>query len=83
MDRDGAADNSHLTDYEPIVCSLAQHAGSLAAPVLLPNGDSHAYRSDNPLRQSTRRAFTNSASWSLCVIGTTRGDGERRVAPLP
>ena len=41
---------THLTQYEPIVASLAQHTADLGKPVLLFNGDSHTYRSDNPLR---------------------------------
>ena len=41
----------HLTQYEPIVSSLAQHTTALGKPVLLLNGDSHTYRSDNPLQQ--------------------------------
>ena len=43
-----ATAKAHLTNYEPIVASLAQHTNALGAPVLLFNGDSHTYRSDNP-----------------------------------
>jgi hypothetical protein len=42
---------AHLTNYEPIVSSLASHTLSLGKPVLLFTGDSHTYRSDNPLQQ--------------------------------
>jgi Calcineurin-like phosphoesterase len=40
---------AHLTNYEPIVSSLATHTTGLGKPVLLLVGDSHIYRSDNPL----------------------------------
>jgi hypothetical protein len=43
---------AHLTNYEPIVSSLASHTTALGKPVLLFTGDSHTYRSDNPLMQS-------------------------------
>jgi hypothetical protein len=39
----------HLTQYEPLVRSLAEHTTALGKPVLMFNGDSHLYRSDNPL----------------------------------
>jgi hypothetical protein len=43
---------AHLTNYEPIVSSLASNTTALGKPVLLFTGDSHTYRSDNPLMQS-------------------------------
>lgn len=49
-DLDGK-DVSHLANYEPIVSSLAAHTLAYGRPVLLLNGDSHIYRSDNPLSQ--------------------------------
>ena len=52
-DLDGAADTSHLSNYEPIVASLASHSLAFRRPVLLLNGDSHVYRSDNPLQQGS------------------------------
>jgi hypothetical protein len=42
---------AHLTNYEPIVSSLASHTSAIGKPVLLLVGDSHIYRSDNPLVQ--------------------------------
>jgi len=51
-DLDGK-DASHLANYEPIVGSLASHAKTYGKPVLLLNGDSHVYRSDNPLQQGS------------------------------
>jgi hypothetical protein len=40
---------AHLTNYKPFVDSIASHALAFGGPVLLFNGDSHVYRSDNPL----------------------------------
>jgi hypothetical protein len=51
-DLDGK-DASHLANYEPIVKSLATHSSAFGKPVLLLNGDSHVYRSDNPLKQGS------------------------------
>jgi hypothetical protein len=43
---------AHLTSYEPIVSSIASRTRAFGKPVLLFNGDSHVYRSDNPLVQN-------------------------------
>ena len=43
---------AHLTGYEPFVASLASHTNALGKPVLLLNGDSHVYNSDNPFDPS-------------------------------
>jgi hypothetical protein len=40
---------AHLTNYEPIISDIASLTTAFARPVLLFNGDSHLYRSDNPL----------------------------------
>lgn len=42
---------AHLTNYEPLVSSLADHTTAYGGPVLLLEGDSHVYRSDDPLQQ--------------------------------
>ncbi|HET6167347.1 MAG TPA: hypothetical protein VFE07_11015 [Marmoricola sp.] len=52
-DRDGGTTNDHLTNYEPLVSALATHTTALGKPVLLLNGDSHVYRSDNPLQEGS------------------------------
>jgi hypothetical protein len=43
--------SAHLAHYEPLVGSLASHTTAYGRPVLLLNGDSHIYRSDDPLQQ--------------------------------
>ena len=42
---------AHQTNYEPIVAAMAENAAFFKRPVLYFNGDSHLYRSDNPLQQ--------------------------------
>jgi hypothetical protein len=43
---------AHVAQYEPFVASIASHTRQFGKPVLLFNGDSHQYRSDNPLSPS-------------------------------
>ncbi len=43
-----AGNPAHLANYEPFVRSIADHTNTLDKPVLLINGDTHTYRSDNP-----------------------------------
>lgn len=38
----------HIAGYEPFVASIAANTNAFGKPVLLINGDSHRYRSDNP-----------------------------------
>ncbi|HEY9609483.1 MAG TPA: hypothetical protein V6C93_08960, partial [Allocoleopsis sp.] len=40
---------AHQNQYESLVQSIASHATTFGKPVLMFNGDSHTYRSDNPL----------------------------------
>jgi hypothetical protein len=42
----------HVANYEPIIAHIANDTTAFAKPVLLFNGDSHVYRSDNPLVQN-------------------------------
>ncbi|MFE2914725.1 hypothetical protein ACFXI0_24335 [Kitasatospora indigofera] len=44
---------THVANYEPIVAGLASHTTAFGKPVLLLMGDSHVYRSDNPLTQGS------------------------------
>lgn len=47
-DLDGKT-KDHLTNYEPIISDVATKTTEFDRPVLMFNGDSHIYRSDNPL----------------------------------
>jgi hypothetical protein len=44
---------SHQTNYEPIISAMAFNSVAYGKPVLYLNGDSHVYRSDNPLQQGS------------------------------
>jgi len=49
-DQDGATTGkAHLTEYKQFIDKIAAKTTAFAKPVLLINGDSHNYRSDNPL----------------------------------
>jgi hypothetical protein len=43
---------AHQAGYEPFVKSIAEHTLAFGKPVLMFNGDSHVYLSDNPLAAS-------------------------------
>lgn len=43
---------AHQAGYEPLVQAIAAHTTAFGKPVLLLNGDSHEYLSDNPLSAS-------------------------------
>ena len=60
-DLDGAAP-SHVTQYKQFIDAIASNAKAFGKPVLLFNGDSHVYRSDNPLMAG-----------APCVIETAPG----------
>jgi len=47
-DLDGVA-SSHIAQYKPYIDTIAARTATFGKPVLLINGDSHIYRSDNPL----------------------------------
>jgi hypothetical protein len=49
----------HQAGYEPYVRSVASHTAAFGKPVLMFNGDSHVYRSDNPLSP------TATCTWEL------------------
>jgi hypothetical protein len=44
---------AHQTNYEPIIAAMASNALKYGKPVLNFNGDSHVYRSDNPLQKNS------------------------------
>jgi hypothetical protein len=55
---------THLAHYEPFIASIASHAQAFGKPVLLFEGDSHHYRSDNPLKRR-----------QPCVVEAPNGSG--------
>ena len=49
-DLDGTGPSlAHIANYEPFIAKIAALTKDFAKPVLLIDGDSHHYRSDNPL----------------------------------
>ena len=48
---------AHLANYEVFISSIASHALAFGKPVLLLEGDSHHYRSDNPFKQGQPCVF--------------------------
>jgi hypothetical protein len=60
-DLDGAASAAHLSQYKQFIDSIASHATAFAKPVLLFNGDSHVFRSDNPLQPGSPCAIEPSS----------------------
>jgi hypothetical protein len=49
-DLDGTGPSlAHIANYEPFIAKIAALAADYGKPVLMINGDSHKYRSDNPL----------------------------------
>src|SRR5262249_22814850 len=52
---------AHQSNYEPIVAAMASNTETFGKPVLYLNGDSHVYRSDNPLQQNST-CYTESST---------------------
>ena len=52
---------AHQAGYEPFVQNVAFHTTDFGRPVLMFNGDSHVYRSDNPL------SSTANCTWELAT----------------
>jgi len=65
-DLDGKT-SDHLTNYEPIIASVASHTTQFGRPVLMFNGDSHVYRSDNPLSASAPCTTEGSGGEVACA----------------
>lgn len=70
-DVDGnAAGAAHLTNYEPIIKTIADQSKAFGNPVLMLNGDSHVYRSDNPLQQGAPCTGDDEDGVNICVSPT-------------
>lgn len=59
---------AHLTNYEPFLQNIAAHTTDLDKPVLMFNGDSHVYRSDNPLVQGAPCVNESGTGFTPCTI---------------
>jgi hypothetical protein len=59
-DLDGTGPSlAHIAKYEPFIAKIAQLSKDFGKPVLLINGDSHKYRSDNPLQDNAPCVIEN------------------------
>jgi hypothetical protein len=66
-DLDGTARaDLHIANYRQFIDSIALHTKAFGQPVLLVNGDSHAYRSDNPLVKGAPCFTESGASVMAC-----------------
>jgi hypothetical protein len=59
---------AHLTNYEPFLQNIAAHTTDFAKPVLMFNGDSHVFRSDNPLVQGAPCLNESGSGFAACSI---------------
>jgi hypothetical protein len=64
-DLDGK-DPMHIANYRQFIDSIALHTTQFGKPVLLLNGDSHGYRSDNPLLKGAPCVTENGATEMAC-----------------
>jgi hypothetical protein len=55
--------SSHIANYDQFIRHIAQHTSDFNKPVLLFNGDSHVYRSDNPMQENSA-CVTEDGSYS-------------------
>jgi hypothetical protein len=56
----------HLANYRQFIDSIAMHTAAFGKPVLLLNGDSHGYRSDNPLLKGAPCVAESGATEVAC-----------------
>jgi hypothetical protein len=67
-DLDGAAP-AHIAAYRQFIDSIAARAKAYGKPVLLVNGDSHTYRSDNPLQPGAACAIETGTALATTACG--------------
>jgi hypothetical protein len=56
----------HIANYRQFIDSIALHTTAFGKPVLLLNGDSHGYRSDNPLAKGAPCVTESGATEVAC-----------------
>jgi hypothetical protein len=76
-----AAGKNHLYGYKPLVDLIATSTTSFGKPVLLLNGDSHTYRTDNPLKAGSACVIEPSSgaaavACSATTVPATAGNGK-------
>jgi len=67
-DLDGTATKDlHIANYRQYIDNIARNTAQFGKPVLLINGDSHGYRSDNPLTKGAACVSENGAAEVACA----------------
>ena len=67
-DLDGTAQQDlHIANYRQYIDNIAMHTSQFGKPVLLINGDSHGYRSDNPLVKGAPCTMESGAAEVACT----------------
>ena len=67
---------NHIANYKPFIDSIATHTTNFAKPVLLINGDSHSYRSDNPLVNDASCVIESAGTETACGNGNDSYDNQ-------
>jgi hypothetical protein len=73
--------SAHVANYRPFIDRVAADAAALGKPVLLFNGDSHVYRSDNPLVTGAPCQLENGAATMPCSNDAAATQTPNYVAP--
>jgi hypothetical protein len=67
-DLDGTGPSiAHIANYEPFIAKIAALTADFAKPVLLINGDSHKFRSDNPLTKGAACVIEAGTATTACT----------------
>ena len=73
--------SAHVATYRPFIDSIAAHTVAFGKPVLLFNGDSHVYRSDNPLKAGAACQIESGASTMACSSDAAATQSPNYVSP--
>ncbi len=79
-DLDGKA-SAHIANYKQFIDDIASNTLSLGEPVLLFNGDSHVYRSDNPLVDNSACQTESGSGTSTVTCADDAFDNQSSNAP--
>ena len=83
-DLDGTAPaEMHIANYQPFIDSIAAHTTAFGKPVLLINGDSHSYRSDNPLVDNAPCVIEMSGVETACDMNNDSYDSQPHGYNVP
>jgi hypothetical protein len=74
---------AHIANYKPYIDTIAAGAASFGQPVLLVNGDSHTYRSDNPLVKGTPCLYEPSSGAAAVACTFDAYDNQPNGYSLP